>query len=93
MRSLYARSTGGFKAGGFNAASPAGQEVYGEEKTWNVEGGLKTAWMARRVTANLAVFSIDWNDLQLNLPNPQRAGAVLSSRTSAARAAAASSSS
>jgi len=65
----YVSVTGGFKAGGFNPASPAGQEAYNEEKTWNIEGGLKTAWAGRRVTANLAVFSIDWRDLQLNLPN------------------------
>ena len=67
--SLYFSASGGFKAGGFNAASPVGQEAYGEEKTWNFEGGLKSAWLARRVTANLSVFTIDWTDLQLNLPN------------------------
>ncbi|HYT77278.1 MAG TPA: TonB-dependent receptor [Vicinamibacterales bacterium] len=66
----YVSVTGGFKAGGFNPASPAGQEAYSEEHTWNVEGGLKTAWFGRRVTANASVFSIDWQDLQLNLPNP-----------------------
>src|SRR3954468_15551080 len=65
----YVSVTGGFKAGGFNPASPAGQEAYNEEKTWNFEGGLKSAWAGRRVRTDLAVFSIDWNDLQLNLPN------------------------
>lgn len=70
----YVSVTGGFKAGGFNPASPKGSESYGEEKTWNVEGGLKSAWLARRVTANVAIFSIDWNDLQLNLPDPSVPG-------------------
>jgi iron complex outermembrane receptor protein len=65
----YASITGGFKAGGFNPASPPGNEVYSEEHSWNVEGGLKGAWAGRRVTTTLAVFSIDWQDLQLNLPN------------------------
>jgi iron complex outermembrane receptor protein len=65
----YFSVTGGFKAGGFNPASPAGSEAYNEEKTWNVEGGLKNAWAGGRVTANLSVFSIDWKDLQLNVPN------------------------
>ena len=32
------------------------------------EGGLKSRW-AGRVTTNLSVFSIDWTDLQLNMPN------------------------
>jgi iron complex outermembrane recepter protein len=66
----YVAVNGGFKAGGFNPASPAGADAYDEEKSWNVEGGLKTSWASRRVTANVAVFTIDWNDLQLNLPNP-----------------------
>jgi iron complex outermembrane receptor protein len=83
--SVYFSVTGGFKAGGFNAASPAGQEAYAEEKTWNFEGGLKSAWAGRRVTANLAVFSIDWNDLQLNLPNAAVPGQFFISNVGAAR--------
>ena len=67
---LYAAVGLGFKAGGFNAASPTGSEAYGEEHTWNLEGGVKTMWAAGRVTANAAVFHIDWTDLQLNLPDP-----------------------
>ena len=69
-KSVYASVARGFKAGGFNAASPAGSEAYGEERTWNVEGGVKTTWAGGRVAANAAVFRIDWDDLQLNLPDP-----------------------
>lgn len=68
-RTVYASLGRGFKAGGFNPASPPGQEGYGEEHTWHLESGLKTSWAGGRVVANLAVFSIDWDDLQLNLPN------------------------
>ncbi len=68
-RMAYASVGRGFKAGGFNPASPAGNESYGEEHTWNVEGGVKTSWAGGRVAANAAVFYIDWSDLQLNLPN------------------------
>jgi iron complex outermembrane receptor protein len=70
-RMLYASVARGYKAGGFNPASPAGSEAYGEEHTWNVEGGIKTAWAGGRVVANASVFFTDWSDLQLNLPNPQ----------------------
>ena len=70
-RMLYASVARGFKAGGFNPASPLGNESYGEEHTWNVEGGLKTSWAEGRVLTNVAVFLTDWTDLQLNLPNPQ----------------------
>jgi iron complex outermembrane receptor protein len=67
---LYGSVGRGFKAGGFNAASPVGSEAYGVERTWNVEGGLKTMWAGGRVTANAAVFRIDWDDLQVDLPDP-----------------------
>jgi iron complex outermembrane receptor protein len=67
---VYATVGRGFKAGGFNSASPAGSDAYGEEQTWNVEGGIKTVLAGGRMSANAAVFHIDWNDLQLNVPNP-----------------------
>ena len=76
-KTLYATVGRGYKAGGFNPASPAGSESYGEELSWNVEGGVKTLWAGGRVSANAAVFYIDWDDLQLNIPNPDGAGAVL----------------
>ena len=67
---VYAATSRGFKAGGFNPASPAGSEIYDQELTWNVEGGVKTALMNGRVALSAAVFTIDWADLQLNKPNP-----------------------
>jgi iron complex outermembrane receptor protein len=69
-KTVYATVGGGYKAGGFNPASPVGSEAYGEEHTWNVEGGVKTLFANGRVSANAAVFYIDWDDLQLNIPNP-----------------------
>jgi iron complex outermembrane receptor protein len=67
---LYATASRGFKAGGFNAASPGGAEAYGEEHSWNYEGGVKTSGMSGRLTASVAAFRIDWRDLQVNVPNP-----------------------
>jgi iron complex outermembrane recepter protein len=64
----YVSLARGFKAGGFNPVSPLGRESYGEEYTWHLEGGLKGLWAGGRVSASAAVFSIDWDDLQLNLP-------------------------
>lgn len=69
-KSVYATVGRGYKAGGFNPASPPGSEAYGEESTWNVEGGVKTLWASGRVSTNVAVFHIDWQDLQLNVPDP-----------------------
>jgi iron complex outermembrane receptor protein len=69
-QTVYVSAGRGFKAGGFNPASPVDSEAYSEERTWNVEGGVKTTWADGRVSATAAVFLIDWDDLQLNLPNP-----------------------
>jgi iron complex outermembrane receptor protein len=69
-RTLYATVGRGYKAGGFNSASPPGSEAYGEERTWHVEGGAKALWANGRLSTNAAVFYIDWHDLQLNVSNP-----------------------
>jgi iron complex outermembrane recepter protein len=68
-KTAYVSVTRGYKAGGFNPVSPAGSEAYGEEHAWNLEGGVKTMWASGRVMANASVFRIDWDDLQLNIPD------------------------
>ncbi|HJR61308.1 MAG TPA: TonB-dependent receptor [Vicinamibacterales bacterium] len=71
---VYASAARGFKAGGFNPSSPAGSEAYGEEFAWHAEGGVKSAAMNGRLRFGAAAFWIDWQDLQLNLPNTQSPG-------------------
>jgi iron complex outermembrane receptor protein len=67
---VYASVGRGYKAGGFNPASPAGSEAFGEEKTWHVESGVKTLLAGGKLSANASLFYIDWSGLQLNVPNP-----------------------
>jgi iron complex outermembrane receptor protein len=67
---VYATAARGYKAGGFNAASPAGAEAYGEESSWSYETGAKTRWFADRLSVHAALYYLDWSDLQVNLPNP-----------------------
>lgn len=69
-RMVYATASRGFKAGGFNPTSLPGSEEYTEEQSWSYEGGVKTQWLADRVSFNATVFFIDWQDMQLNVPNP-----------------------
>lgn len=71
---LYASAARGFKAGGFNPASPSGAEAFGEELAWHAEGGVKSSALNGRVRFGAAAFWIDWQDLQLNLPNTQSPG-------------------
>jgi iron complex outermembrane recepter protein len=67
---LYVSAARGYKAGGFNPAALPGSEAYGEEHAWHVEGGVKSAFAGGKAAVNAAVFLIDWDDLQLNVPNP-----------------------
>ena len=83
--SLYASASRGFKAGGFNPAALPGSESYGEEHAWHIEGGLKSTLAGGRVSANAAVFAIDWDDLQLNVPNPFVPGQFYISNVGGAR--------
>ncbi|MBK8977239.1 MAG: TonB-dependent receptor [Planctomycetes bacterium] len=62
----YVLAARGFKAGGFNLSAPAGSEAFGPETSWTYEAGVKTEWLDERVTANLAVFHVDWDDMQLS---------------------------
>jgi iron complex outermembrane receptor protein len=67
---VYASASRGYKAGGFNPAAIPGREAYGEEHAWHVEGGVKSTFAGGRAAASAALFVIDWDDLQLNVPNP-----------------------
>jgi iron complex outermembrane recepter protein len=66
---VYGTASRGFKAGGFNSASPTGAEAYDQEHSWNYEGGVKTSAFNDRLWASLAAFHIDWTDMQVNVPN------------------------
>jgi iron complex outermembrane receptor protein len=65
----------GYKAGGFNPAptgipAPQGTESYGPEYTWNYELGHKAKWLKDTLETTVAIFYIDWKDLQLNQQIP-----------------------
>jgi iron complex outermembrane recepter protein len=67
-QTVYGSASRGYKAGGFNAATP-GRELYAEEHAWSFEGGVKSSWAGGRVMTNAAIFRIDWDALQINLPD------------------------
>jgi iron complex outermembrane receptor protein len=84
---IYGTLAEGFKAGGFNAASPPGREAYGEEESWNYEGGVKTSLLNQRLAVSVAIFRIDWHDIQLTVPNPAVPAQFFISNTGEARSA------
>lgn len=65
----YFSFAGGYKAGGFNAGSPAGTESYAEERSWNYEFGFKGRALDNKLRWGTAAFYTDWRDLQLNVAN------------------------
>lgn len=73
-QSVYASVARGFRAGGFNQTSLPGQEAYGAEKSWNYEIGHKAEVFNGRLQTALALYYIDWRNLQLNQPVPGSGG-------------------
>lgn len=73
---LYLSLARGAKAGGFNdpfiGTPPVpidpSQNTYDEETNWTYEVGAKNTFLDGRLVANVAVFYIDWEDLQINVP-------------------------
>jgi iron complex outermembrane recepter protein len=84
-RMAYGSVSRGYKAGGYNPAAIPGSEAFGEEHAWHLEGGVKSTFAGGRVNANAAIFVIDWDDLQLNVPNPFVPGQFYISNVGAAR--------
>jgi len=65
-RTAYVTLSRGYKAGGFNlGVAPEGQREFGAEALWNLEAGLKSAWLDGRLQANLAIFANRRDDQQV----------------------------
>ena len=64
---FYVSATRGFKSGGWNArgGNAAAIEVFGPEKVWSYEAGMRSDWMDNRVRLNVTAFRTDVNDFQL----------------------------
>ena len=67
----YFTFASGFKGGGFNARAGSGFPVdeplptFDPEYVNSFEIGLKTAWLDRRLTANLSLFFVDYRNMQV----------------------------
>lgn len=72
---LYATVAAGYKAGGFNPppsgfAAPDGTQSYDPEHSWNYEMGYKTRLLDGKFHGSIALYYIQWEDLQLNQQYP-----------------------
>lgn len=67
---LYAKFATGYKTGGFNlfASSIARfAQGFGPESVTSYELGLKSGWLDNRLRVNVALFTMDYEDLQLSV--------------------------
>lgn len=85
---VYANAAKGSKPGSFNTALgaavggvtlPAELIPYDEESAWSYEVGVKSQLLDRRLTLNVAAFSIDWTRMQVDsqyFPPPPAVGQI-----------------
>jgi iron complex outermembrane receptor protein len=64
----YVSAAKGFKSGGFNPSSTQAGRGFAPEWAWNYEAGLKTTWMNGRAQLNVAVFDMEYTNLQVQAP-------------------------
>jgi iron complex outermembrane recepter protein len=71
----YLGAVQGFRPGGVNIVPglPDALVAYRSDTLWNYEAGLKSDWFDRRLTANLALYRIDWRDMQYSAQTLNRA--------------------
>lgn len=70
--SVYAQVAKGFRLGQANVpiATTAVDNVpafFGSDSLWNYEIGTKTNWFDNRLSVNVAIYYIDWSDIQQNI--------------------------
>ncbi|WP_157132629.1 TonB-dependent receptor [Novosphingobium nitrogenifigens] len=61
---FYANAVEGYKSGGINGQDTTGNPVFGPEKVWSYEGGMKGRFFDRRLTINAAGFYMDYSHIQ-----------------------------
>ncbi len=82
----------GFKSGSFSIdapVTPGTNNAFGEETVRGAEAGLKTRWLNRRLTANVAGYFYNYSGLQVGAVQPAVAGDVASVATHTVNAGAA----
>ncbi|MEM7359350.1 MAG: TonB-dependent receptor [Pseudomonadota bacterium] len=82
---IYGTYSEGFRRGGANSSRP--QSVFGppgrfpapagtlseyeSDTITNVELGVKTEWMGKRLRVNAAIYQMTWDDIQIQADDPQ----------------------
>jgi iron complex outermembrane receptor protein len=62
----YGTISKGYKSGGVQIAPVADKETFEPEELWNYEIGFKTELIENRLRMNVALFYMDWTNLQVS---------------------------
>jgi iron complex outermembrane receptor protein len=80
---LYLSMAKGLKTGGFNGVTagtvtiPVEERAFGPESNWTYEVGAKSLLLDKRLVLNVALFQVDWSDMQIQaLPSNTPAALV-----------------
>lgn len=75
----YVQVSQGFRPGGVNVVPGLADTLapYRSDRLTNYEAGLKSQFADRRFTANVAVYQIDWRDMQYSAQTQNRAFSFL----------------
>ena len=74
----YLSVSKGYQSGGFNTTFETEEgQTFDPEYAWNYETGLKTSFLDNRLSANMALFYIDWTNQQIYQPVPSGRGSKL----------------
>jgi len=64
---LFALATSGYRAGGKNPTALGNPgNPYFSDSLWNYELGARTTWLDGRLTANVGLYRLEWEDMQLS---------------------------
>ncbi len=63
-RLLYGTISTGYRPGGINRR--AGLGGYAQDEVKNYEVGFKSSWLDRRMRFNIALYQLDWSDIQFS---------------------------
>ena len=68
----YALASKGFRSGGpnFNDGHSSVPTLYQPDTLWNYELGLKSSWLDQQLIANMAIYYIDWKNVQVPAIDP-----------------------
>lgn len=75
---IYMSAAKGYKTGGFNTSfETEEQRTFRPEFSWNYEVGAKHPFFDNRMSAEIALFFIDWKKQQISQPLPSGQGSML----------------